>query len=171
VKELRGAFTVDGKARTVALRPGDDAIEGTVDSRPVRCENVIVRGNEVHFTLGTRRLRAVCARDGSRLLVHVAGRAFVIEAQAAAARAGASHRVADDEGYAASPMTGTVSSVEVAPGDRVAAGATLVVIEAMKMQFVVRAPREVVIAAVRVAAGGSVSIGERLVEFAAAEQK
>jgi len=55
--------------------------------------------------------------------------------------------------------------VPVKAGDAVAAGGTLAVVEAMKMQFVVRAPRDVVVKAVRLSPGQAVDIGAVLVEF------
>jgi 3-methylcrotonyl-CoA carboxylase alpha subunit len=44
------------------------------------------------------------------------------------------------------PMPGTVIKVLVAPGDAVRAGATLLVLEAMKMEWPLRAPRDGVVA-------------------------
>jgi acetyl-CoA/propionyl-CoA carboxylase biotin carboxyl carrier protein len=60
-------------------------------------------------------------------------------------------------------MQGTVLSVAVAPGDEVAAGDTLLVLEAMKMENDVTADRGGTVAAVPVAAGDSVNTGETLV--------
>jgi propionyl-CoA carboxylase alpha chain len=54
------------------------------------------------------------------------------------------------------PVPGTVTQVLVAPGDAVAAGDTLVVLEAMKMEHRIKADGEGVVAEVRVAVGDSV---------------
>ena len=66
-------------------------------------------------------------------------------------------------------MPGLVVSVAVAPGDVVAAAQPLVVLEAMKMQNPVRAPRSGRIGRVLVAAGTQVEGGAPLVEFEDAE--
>jgi biotin carboxyl carrier protein len=81
--------------------------------------------------------------------------------------------VADDEALAAeaaaaggsleAPMPGTVLRVEVAPGDAVAAGRTLVVLEAMKMELAVAAPAAGTVEAVNVRPGELVSRGQPLV--------
>ena len=63
------------------------------------------------------------------------------------------------------PMPGLVVSVAVAPGDVVAAGQPLVVIEAMKMQNPVRAPRAGRVGRVLAAAGALVEGGDALVEL------
>lgn len=65
-----------------------------------------------------------------------------------------------------SPLPGSVVSVHVAPGDTVADGELLVVIEAMKMEHRITARSEVTIAEVRVAVGDKVDAGDVLVTFA-----
>jgi acetyl-CoA/propionyl-CoA carboxylase biotin carboxyl carrier protein len=63
------------------------------------------------------------------------------------------------------PMPGTVLSVLVAPGDRVAARQPLVVLEAMKMETPIVAPYEATVRAVHVADGDRVAGGAVLVEL------
>jgi biotin carboxyl carrier protein len=54
------------------------------------------------------------------------------------------------------PVPGTVTSVLVGPGDTVAAGDTLVILEAMKMEHRIKADGDGVVAEVRVQVGDSV---------------
>ncbi|MFN4286910.1 MAG: acetyl-CoA carboxylase biotin carboxylase subunit [Brevundimonas sp.] len=65
----------------------------------------------------------------------------------------------------ASPMPGLIVSVSVAPGQEVKSGETVLVIEAMKMQNIIRAERDGRVKAVHVEAGASVPADEVLVEF------
>ena len=67
------------------------------------------------------------------------------------------------------PMPGLVVRVEVANGQRVEAGAGLVVVEAMKMENELRAPRAGVVQAVHVAVGQAVEKGMPLVTVASPE--
>jgi pyruvate carboxylase subunit B len=60
-------------------------------------------------------------------------------------------------------MPGLVVRVEVAVGQQVEAGAGLVVVEAMKMENELRAPRAGVVAAVLVTVGQAVDKGAPLV--------
>ena len=62
-------------------------------------------------------------------------------------------------------MPGAVVSVSVAPGDRVVDGQELCIIEAMKMQNILKSEREGVIKSVNVKAGDSVAVDELLIEF------
>jgi propionyl-CoA carboxylase alpha chain len=56
-----------------------------------------------------------------------------------------------------------VLAVQVANGDRVAAGQPLVTLEAMKMEHPVRAPGEGTVTELRVTAGSQVDAGDVLV--------
>ena len=64
-----------------------------------------------------------------------------------------------------SPMPGAIVSVHVAPGDKVVEGQTLAIIEAMKMQNVIKSEIEGVIEQVNIKAGDSVAVDELLIQF------
>jgi 3-methylcrotonyl-CoA carboxylase alpha subunit len=68
-------------------------------------------------------------------------------------------------GSLATPLPGVVIRVAVRVGDRVRAGDTLVVLEAMKMEHAIRAPHDGVVRAVRYQAGERVPEGATLVEL------
>lgn len=112
------------------------------------------------------RRRAIVVRDGDTVHVHVSGRTWRLTSVVPRPGGAADAHGADDP-FAASPMTGVVRKVLVRPGDRVAAGAALFVVEAMKMEFSVVAPRDVVVAEVRSAEGDRVDIQQVVVTFAA----
>jgi acetyl/propionyl-CoA carboxylase alpha subunit/acetyl-CoA carboxylase carboxyltransferase component len=75
------------------------------------------------------------------------------------------------DGHAAvpAPLTGTVVSVAVTPGQLVAAGDELIVLEAMKMEHEVRAQTAGRVAGVQVGVGATVSAGTVLVTLAGTE--
>lgn len=64
------------------------------------------------------------------------------------------------------PIPGVIVSLAVQAGQRVTAGQEVCVLEAMKMQNSLRAPRDGVIATVRVAPGQAVRHRETLLEYA-----
>ncbi|HXX52360.1 MAG TPA: acetyl/propionyl/methylcrotonyl-CoA carboxylase subunit alpha [Xanthobacteraceae bacterium] len=64
------------------------------------------------------------------------------------------------------PMPGLVVSIAVAEGQEVKAGETLAVIEAMKMENVLRAERDGIIKEIRVKQGDSVAVDAVIMEFA-----
>ena len=65
-----------------------------------------------------------------------------------------------------SPMPGLLVSVAVTGGQRVKAGEELAVIEAMKMENVLRAEREGEVKAVHAGPGDSLTVDQKIVEFA-----
>jgi len=63
------------------------------------------------------------------------------------------------------PMPGAIVSVAIKPGDKVTANQELVVMEAMKMQNVLKAKSDGVVKAVHIKAGDIVGDAQKLVEF------
>jgi biotin carboxyl carrier protein len=114
---------------------------------------------------GVSHVADVTDHEGA-CLVEVAGDAYVIEVEeetryiirtrggAAAGAAGQTLRA---------PMPGRITHVAVGPGDTVAAGATLVVIEAMKMENEFKAGAAGVVKEVRVERGQAVNPGDVLI--------
>lgn len=95
--------------------------------------------------------------------VSAAGRVAQVEVASAADRP-ARRRAAVDDFTA--PMPATVIRVSVTPGAVVAAGTVLVVLEAMKMELAIRAPRNGVVQAIHCRPGELVRPGVALLEFA-----
>jgi propionyl-CoA carboxylase alpha chain len=74
-------------------------------------------------------------------------------------------KAADTSKLVISPMPGLVVSMEAVAGETVREGEVVCVIEAMKMQNIIRAEHEGVVKAVNAKAGDSVAADEVLVEF------
>jgi 3-methylcrotonyl-CoA carboxylase alpha subunit len=133
--------------------------------------------------LGEREIRAAMARgDDGRMLVELDGRRFHVrgverrgELHLFTARGrfvveradplAAAESREEAEGVLTAPMPGKVIRQMVAAGDRVSAGAPLLVLEAMKMEHTVAAPADGRIAALYVAAGDQVEEGIVLLDF------
>ena len=73
---------------------------------------------------------------------------------------------ADTSKLVISPMPGLVVTMDAVPGQTLREGEVVCVIEAMKMQNIIRAERDGVVKAVGAKAGDSVAADEVLVEFA-----
>ncbi len=74
-----------------------------------------------------------------------------------------------DAGRLQAPMPGKVTLVQVAAGDKVKRGQVLMVMEAMKMEHAVAAPKDGVVKEVRYKQGEQVGEGEALIVFEDAE--
>lgn len=71
----------------------------------------------------------------------------------------------DSAGGVTAPVPGKIVSVAVAPGDEVTRGQRLFVLESMKMEFEIVAPRDGRIAALPISVGGHVEAGQTLVTW------
>jgi 3-methylcrotonyl-CoA carboxylase alpha subunit len=132
-----------------------------------------VDGREVRFTLepagpgvfvvrsGDRVATLHLARDGATVHLSWEGVAHALVEEREGARAAHRH----DSGALEAPMPGRVAAVKVAPGQRVARGDELLVVEAMKMENALRAPRDGVVRAVHASVGDMVGPGRPLVEL------
>jgi len=167
---LRRHYEAAGEHHTVVLEDRQGVLRARIDHADAESAHVLdarlVRqingGAEIWLTPGGHTV--VVRRDDK---VHVAyqGRTFVLDVVSDRPGGDAAVSVGDDP-FAASPMTGVVLKVNVAPGDAVEAGGVLCVVEAMKMEFAIEAPRDVVVDAVECAEGDRVDIGQVLVMFA-----
>jgi len=72
----------------------------------------------------------------------------------------------DTSRFLLSPMPGLLTSVAVAVGEAVKTGDELAVVEAMKMENVLRAERDGVIKAIKVQPGESLAVDQVILEFA-----
>lgn len=106
-------------------------------------------------------LVGAAARSGDTIWIAIDGQALPFRASSGAHEAAAArgHEVLTP------PMPATVVRIPVRAGDRVKAGDTLIVLEAMKMELPIRAPRDGTIAAVHCVEGQLVQPDEDLIDL------
>jgi propionyl-CoA carboxylase alpha chain len=162
---------LDGRSYPLSLRPEGDAyrveIEGesrlaSTDWEPGQVL-LHVRIDDHVVTVQIERLPGAAFR-----LVHggVVRRAQVLSPRAAELQALMPQRqAADTTRLLLSPMPGMLSSVVVAQGQEVKAGEPLAIVEAMKMENVLRAERDGRIAHIRANPGDSLAVDQVILEF------
>jgi len=150
---MRRRFEIDGTAIDAALmRHADGYALDVGGERQVIDLSPAASDGAQTLRIGDRRYRVYVARDGDETFVQIAGRSFTvrtIEPLTVFAHAGA----ANADLTARAPMPGTVVSVRILPGARVAKGETLMVIESMKLETAITAWRDGTVEAVHMAAG------------------
>ena len=114
-------------------------------------------------TDGETRWRVAVAGTGDTRWISVNGQVTVVEVEAGRARG--PRRRSAHAGEMTAPMPATVVKILVEPGQDVAEGSTVLVLEAMKMELPIKAPRAGVIKAVGCAQGELVQPGVPLVEL------
>jgi propionyl-CoA carboxylase alpha chain len=142
-----GATDESAIAVTSSWKPGDLVWRGCVSDRAIAVQ-VRSRPNGFHLTW-----------QG------VQARAFVFTEPEAAAASLMPVRAASDAGKnLLCPMPGLVVSIAVEEGQEVKAGETLAVVEAMKMENILRAERDGVVKRIRVRPGDSLAVDEVILE-------
>jgi propionyl-CoA carboxylase alpha chain len=150
--DILGSGAARGKSHHVlasSWRPGDAVWRGTIDD-----DEVVVQVRPIlnGFDLAHRGVEV---------------RAYVYtECEAAAARLMPVKKVVDSGKALRCPMPGLVKSVTVAEGQEVKAGDALAVVEAMKMENVLRAERDGVVKSIKAKAGDSLAVDAVIMEFA-----
>ncbi len=113
-------------------------------------------------TLGDRRLPLTVYGQGERVAVFAPEASVVLRQIDAIAHAGEG---AADGGRLTAPMPGKVIAFMTQAGDRVQAGQALAVMEAMKMEHTLHAPRDGVVAELLYAVGDQVTEGGELLRL------
>ena len=160
-EELHADVAHDGKAVTVLFEDGNSHVlssnwhpgmpvwAGTLDGKPVAMHVRMVPNG---FELAYRGIEV---------------KAFVYtEREAQYARLMPEKKLSGSEKSVRCPMPGLVVSIAVTEGQEVKAGETLAVVEAMKMENILRAERDGVIKSIPVKPGDSVAVDAVIMEFA-----
>jgi len=148
-------LTREGDAKRDAIgivshwRPGEPVWHGVVDGEPIAVQ---VRTTQNGVTLGHAGT-AVAARVYSR---REAGAAALMHAK----------RAADTNTQLLCPMPGVIVSIAVTAGQHVKTGDALCIVEAMKMETVLRAERDATVTRVHSSAGDIVAFDALIMEFA-----
>lgn len=167
-------------AKTVRLRDGggeyrvslgDDGtatVGDGADSHYQRLsdERVAVLDASAPGTQPTTR-RVWSAVDGDVRWVFIDGEAYRFEVVTDGPR----RKRGGHQGSLMAPMPATVIKVQVAPGDPVTRGDTLIILEAMKMELPVRATSDGIVSAVHCAPGQLVQPGIALIDIAGSEDR
>ncbi|MEZ0370687.1 MAG: biotin/lipoyl-containing protein [Candidatus Sericytochromatia bacterium] len=133
----------------------------------------LVDGEQLELSLERLDEHAYLLRQGQRqqaLHVHQRGDGYQVWYQGELYDLSRQSRAALAEedahsGRIEAPLTGKVILVDATPGAAVAKGATLVVLESMKMETALSAPMDATVKSVHCAAGDQVGNGQLLIEL------
>lgn len=135
----------------------------TIEGRVYPLMVLEVQPGQISLLLAGRPVTLFYAQDGERRWISVQGCTYLLEKPAprGARRMGGSSLA----GRLRAPMPAQVRSVEVAEGDQVVIGQTLVLLEAMKMEIRVKAPRAGRVIKILVDRGQTVDRDQALIDL------
>ncbi|MFI4999827.1 MAG: biotin/lipoyl-containing protein, partial [Reyranellales bacterium] len=146
-------FSIHSGSRRIAIEtdwtPGDPLVHARIDGQPIVIQ--------------------VDAVGSAWRLIHEGGQAeaLVLTPRQAELYALMPVKAAPDTSkFLLSPMPGLLASVAVSEGQEIKAGEALAVVEAMKMENVLRATRDGTIKTLHAKAGDSLRVDQKIIEFA-----
>jgi biotin carboxyl carrier protein len=158
---MQGYLIIGEEAHALAICPAMGGGYRLADGAPLTLRE---SGGRMRIQVGETVREAEIVVAGETVWIHLEGVAYEITWRSAVERLA---RSADGEadGAVHAPMPGAVVKVLVQPGDVVRAGDVVMVIESMKLETTLRAPRPGVVGHGRLAVGESFERGAMLIEI------
>ena len=156
-------FDHEGQSISVDLTPSGksfrvDALGGTIEAQILQAKD-----GKLDLLIDGQRVTAYVSSDQTRRWVTVNGRTLLLNKSSGGRRSSSGHHHA--AGELTAPMPGQIRAVNVSEGDTVTKGQTLLLLEAMKMEIRVQAPRDGVVKKLFVQQGQTVEREQLLVEI------
>jgi biotin carboxyl carrier protein len=159
---MRSEWRDGDRVRVVEVVPeGGGRYRLTVDGAPFEVSAERLPDDRLRLTSGDSVTIAELSAAGARRFVRLGTLDFVVDRETSGRRRSGRSPAAGLE----SPMPGVITRVMVAVGEQVTRGQPLLALEAMKMEHVIRAPRDGRIQGIAARAGEMVDGGVPLVEM------
>jgi biotin carboxyl carrier protein len=158
---MKFAYQFNNQTHEVELQKTGNGYRAVVGGQSYEVEALEVGEGELIFLLDGRRIHVHHAAQNSRRWLAVGGWDYAIE-KPVSGRRGATG--SNGGNLITAPMPGQVREVLVAQGDSVEKGQKLMLLEAMKMEIRILAPRAGTVASLKVRAGQQVDKDDVLAE-------
>ena len=160
---MKTIFELGSQALSVDIisSGSDKSYRLTIDDKSIDVEIISVKDGKLDLLIDGKRVTAYVSADNAKRWVTVNGQTVVLTKSSGAKRRSAGH---DQASELAAPMPGLVRAVNVNEGDVVTKGQTLLLLEAMKMEIRVQAPRDAVVKKLFVKQGQTVEREQILIE-------
>jgi len=164
--QQRWVVMFDGHEHKVAL----DQFTVVVDERAMQVETAIRPGQRmIHSVVDGEPLSMRMERRRGSWRITARGASHNVRVYPPRVAKLARHMIAkippDMSRFLLAPMPGLLTALHVQPGDRVEAGQPLAVVEAMKMENILRAEKAGVVKAANFGAGDSLAVDAAILEF------
>ena len=164
--ERKLAFRLGETVQEVGVEVVGGTYRLNVNGTQATARGTLGADSELHAQIGERRTRAAVVAAGERRQVFFAGSSWPLSLVDRLHVGGEGDEV---EGGLRAPMPGKVIALVAQLGTTVEKGAPLLVLEAMKMEHTISAPRKGVVKAFRFQPGDQVTDGAELLDFEGVE--
>ena len=146
---------------TIDLTPSGKGYAAKLDDKTVLVEILRSKDGKLDLLIDGERITAYVSSDNAKRWVTVNGHTFALTKSSGARQSGHGHHHAANDLTA--PMPGQVRAVNISEGDAVIKGQTLLLLEAMKMEIKIQAPRDGVVLSIQVRQGQTVEREQLLI--------
>ena len=146
----------------IDLTPQDKSYRATIGDQTVDVEIVRAKDGQLELLIDGEHVTAYVSADGAKRWVTVNGQTLMLTKSSGERRRGSGH---DQGAGLVAPMPGLVRSVNVEQGEAVMKSQTLLVLEAMKMEIRIQAPRDGSVKKLLVQPGQTVEREQVLIEI------
>ena len=136
---MKFAFDYRSEVIPIDLVPSGKSYRATIGEKTVDIEILQAKDGKLDLLIDGKHVTAYVSSDNAKLWVTVNGQTFVLTKSSGLKRKSVGH---DHASELAAPMPGQVRAVNVVEGESVTKGQTLLVLEAMKMEIRIQAPRD-----------------------------
>ena len=159
---MKLSFDHNSESISVELTSSGKTHRFTMGDRTADVEILQAKDGKLDLLIDGNRVTAYVSSENAKRWVTIHGQTFIFARSSGARKGGhAGHHAA---GELTAPMPGQVRAVNVGEGDAVTKGQTLLVLEAMKMEIRIHAPRDGVVKKLVVKQGQTVEREQILIE-------
>ncbi len=135
----------------------------TYDNTEYKLEAEEIKPGHLKIKIGERVIKSVITEGNSEKFVFVDGNVFKVKPVELTAKKKSKKK--KEEGDLSSPISGKVVDVKVKKGDKVKKEQVLMVIEAMKMEYLIRAPKKGTVKKINFKENDQIEIGQITAEI------
>ena len=158
---MKFSFEQNSETYPVELMPYGKTYRFTIGDKTADVELLQSKDGKLDLLVDGKHITAYVSSDSAKRWVTVNGQTVMLTKASGARKSGGGHHAA---GELTAPMPGQVRAVNVSEGDEVLKGQTLLLLEAMKMEIRVQAPRDGVVKKLFVNQGQTVERDQVLIE-------
>lgn len=150
----------------VVVEQRDNQFYVTYDNNEYTISATELKPGQLEMKLGDRIIKSIISEGEESKFVFLDGNVYQVKRIELSGR----KRIEKKEGDLNSPISGTIVSVKVQKGTKVKKDDVIMVIEAMKMEYLIRAPYDGVIAKINFKEKEQIEIGQITAEVTKSEE-